>query len=354
MVAPSRRRRSRPRSPASAGVRARRAAPVGTARVGRDRSSRARSRSAARPRWHDAPVELVVGHAVAVTAGRARGRGAAALVLERPVPASRACASSARSSPPPRSAGCSARRVLTLAVALDREPSADRAVAHRVAARDRRSAPGMVLVPTAVAHPARPARRRPTSAVATSRRSRCWLAVAGVAVAITQVEDPLVFAGAAVLLWAALRFGPASVAWSGLVLVAAADWSAARLVGPFVDLAATPRRGHPAAGLRRDHAVRRARARLLAPGARHRRRRPAAPRPSGSGARSTTRPSPWRSPRVDGRIVETNRALCQLLATPDHALVGTELRALRTDDSGEHELPRARRERVAAGRGAGW
>ena len=28
---------------------------------------------------------------------------------------------------------------------------------------------------------------------------------------------------------------------------------------------------------------------------------------------------------LDGRIVETNRALCQLLATPDHALVGTEL-----------------------------
>src|SRR6185436_9929043 len=44
---------------------------------------------------------------------------------------------------------------------------------------------------------------------------------------------------------------------------------------------------------------------------------------------------------LDGRIVETNRALCQMLATPDHALVGTELEALRPDDSGELELPRA-------------
>ena len=43
---------------------------------------------------------------------------------------------------------------------------------------------------------------------------------------------------------------------------------------------------------------------------------------------------------IEGRIVETNRALCQLLAMPDHALVGTELRALWPDDSGEHELPR--------------
>jgi PAS domain S-box-containing protein len=43
---------------------------------------------------------------------------------------------------------------------------------------------------------------------------------------------------------------------------------------------------------------------------------------------------------LEGRIVETNRALCHLLATPDHALVGTELRSLRPDDTGEHEALR--------------
>ena len=43
---------------------------------------------------------------------------------------------------------------------------------------------------------------------------------------------------------------------------------------------------------------------------------------------------------VDGRIVETNRALCQLVAMTDDRLVGTTLRALRADDSGEHEFPR--------------
>src|SRR5204863_1610895 len=43
---------------------------------------------------------------------------------------------------------------------------------------------------------------------------------------------------------------------------------------------------------------------------------------------------------LDGRIVETNRALCQLLSMPDHALVGTELRQLRPEDSGEHEALR--------------
>ena len=78
---------------------------------------------------------------------------------------------------------------------------------------------------------------------------------------------------------------------------------------------------------------------FAAPGARHRRRRAA---PARERFRRTFHDSPvaMAVTTLDGRIVETNRALCQLLATPDHALVGTELEALRADDSGEHELPR--------------
>src|SRR5262249_30602733 len=94
---------------------------------------------------------------------------------------------------------------------------------------------GMVLVPTAVLAfltraPASYLRGRDIEAILLIG------AVAGVTLAITQVEDPLVFAGAAVLLWAALRFGPMAVAWSAIPLLAAADWAAARLAGPFVDL----------------------------------------------------------------------------------------------------------------------
>jgi len=44
---------------------------------------------------------------------------------------------------------------------------------------------------------------------------------------------------------------------------------------------------------------------------------------------------------LDGRIVETNRALCDLLGQPDHRIVGATLRSLRADDTGEHELSRS-------------
>src|SRR4029079_2161488 len=118
-----------------------------------------------------------------------------------------------------------------LAVATEREPSAGDLwrIAWPTAIA---IAAGMVLVPTAVLTlaaraPASYLRGRDIEA------ALFVLAVAGVAVATTQLEDPLVFAGAAVLLWAALRFGPAAVTWSGIALVATADWSAARLAGPF-------------------------------------------------------------------------------------------------------------------------
>ncbi len=43
---------------------------------------------------------------------------------------------------------------------------------------------------------------------------------------------------------------------------------------------------------------------------------------------------------LDGRIVETNRALCALVVQADHRLVGMQLRALGPDDSGEHDFSR--------------
>ena len=165
------------------------------------------------------------------------------------------------------------------------------------------------------------------------------LAVAGVAVAITQFEDPLVFAGALVLLWGALRFGPAAVAWSGLVLVAAADWSAARLAGPFVDLATT----RDAVVLLQIYAAITLFTTIaLALAFQERDTAEAGRAAAAERFRRTFHDSPvaMAVTTIDGRIVETNRALCQLLAMPDHALVGTELRALWPDDSGEHELLR--------------
>ena len=176
----------------------------------------------------------------------------------------------------------------------------------------------MVLVPTALLTLA-------TRAPASYLRGRdieaalFVLAVAGVAVATTQVEDPLVFAGAVVLLWAALRFGPAAVAWSGLVLVATADWSAARLAGPFADLATS----RDAVVLLQIYAaVVLFGALALAFALQERDTADGARASAAERFRRTFHDSPvaMAVTTLDGRIVETNRALCQLLATPDHAL----------------------------------
>ncbi len=176
------------------------------------------------------------------------------------------------------------------------------------------------------------------------------LAVAGVTVAITQVEDPLVFAGALVLLWAALRFGPAAVAWSGLALVAAADWSAARLTGPFVDLATTR---DAVVVLQTYAAITLFTTIALALAFQERDIAEAGRAAAAERFRRTFHDSPvaMAVTTIEGRIVETNRALCQLVAMPDHALVGTELRALWPDDSGEHELSRPDDPGSAAARG---
>jgi two-component system cell cycle sensor histidine kinase/response regulator CckA len=197
---------------------------------------------------------------------------------------------------------------------------------------------GLVLVPTAVITLA----SRSTTALVRARAleaAALALAVAGVAVLFARADNPIVFAGVAVLLWAALRFGPAVVAWSGIVLVATADWSAARLTGPFVDVTSH----HDAVVLLQAYAAVTLFATLALAFALE--ERDASDRARATAAerfRRTFHDSPvaMAVTTADGRIVETNRALCQLLSMPDHALVGTDLRSLRPDDSGEHEVLR--------------
>ncbi len=286
--------------------------------------------------WHDAPAELVVGHAVAVTAAalasalllRWYARGPFRLTRVREFCTLVAAAAVG---------GVLGAAVLTVAVAIDREPGAAELwrtawpLAIAIGA-------GMVLVPTAVL-------TLLTRAPASYLRGRdveaglLVLAVAGVSFAITQVEDPLVFAGALVLLWGALRFGPAAVAWSGVALVAAADWSAARLAGPFVGVAGT----RDAVVLLQTYAAITLFTTLALALALQERDTAEAGRDTATERfRRTFHDSPvaMAVTTIEGRIVETNRALCQLLAIPDHALVGTSMRALWADDSGEHELPR--------------
>src|SRR6478609_6726609 len=287
--------------------------------------------------WHDASVELVIGHAVAITGAalaaavllRWYARGPFRLVRVRELCTLVAAAAVG---------GVLGAALLTLAIAIDRQPSASELwrtawpLAIAIGA-------GMVLIPTAALTlltraPASYLRGRDIEAVA------LVLAVAGVTVAITQFEDPLVFAGAVVLLWGALRFGPAAVAWSGLALVAAADWSAARLTGPFVDLVTT----HEAVVLLQTYAAITLFTTIaLALAFQERDIAEAGRAAAAERFRRTFHDSPvaMAVTTIDGRIVETNRALCQLVAMPDHALVGTELEALRPDDSGEHELPRS-------------
>ncbi|HEY3672056.1 MAG TPA: ATP-binding protein, partial [Acidimicrobiia bacterium] len=291
---------------------------------------------AAAAAWHDAPVELVVGHAVAVTAAalasavlaRWYARGPFRLTQVRELCTLVAAATVG---------GVLGAALLTLAVAINREPSTS--VLWRTAwPLAIAIGAGMVLVPTA-------ALTLLTRAPASYLRGRdieaglLLLAVAGVAVAITQLEDPLVFAGALVLLWGALRFGPAAVAWSGLTLIAAADWSAARLAGPFVD-AVTPR--DAVVLLQTYAAITVFTAIALALAFQERDTAEAGRAAAAERFRRTFHDSPvaMAVTTLGGRIVETNRALCQLLAMPDHALVGTELRALWPDESGEHEFPR--------------
>jgi PAS domain S-box-containing protein len=285
---------------------------------------------------HDAPVDLVVGHALAVAAAALASATLLHWYARGPFHLTRVrelCTLAAAAAV----GGVLGGAVLTLAVAIERSPDADQLwrIAWPTAVA---MVAGLVLVPTAVLTvftraPASYLRGRDIEA------ALLVLAVAGVALATTQFEDPLVFAGAAVLIWAALRFGPAAVAWSGIALVAAADWSAARLQGPFVDLVTS----RDAVVLLQTYAaITLFCAIALAFALQERDIAEASRAAAAERFRRTFHDSPvaMAVTTIEGRIVETNRALCQLLATPDHALVGTELRALWPDESGEHEFPR--------------
>ena len=160
------------------------------------------------------------------------------------------------------------------------------------------------------------------------------------AFALGRWDDPLAYSAVVLLGWAALRFGPRGVAVSGLVMAGVATWAAARGTGPFTDIVdptesvlvlqlfvavtLVPLLGFAIALDERDAAE----AGRWAAAERFRR---------------TFHDSPvaMAVATLDGRIVETNRALCELLGQPDHRIVGTTLRSLRADDTGEHELTRS-------------
>ena len=157
--------------------------------------------------------------------------------------------------------------------------------------------------------------------------------------AIGRWGDPLAFSAAALLVWAALRFGARGVAWSVLVMVAAADWAAARAAGPFD----TMLDARDASMLLQVFVAVTAFAMLgLALALDERDAAEVARANAAERFRRTFHDSPvaMAVTTVDGRIVETNRALCALLVLADHRLVGTNLHAYGPDDSGEHDLAR--------------
>jgi PAS domain S-box-containing protein len=159
------------------------------------------------------------------------------------------------------------------------------------------------------------------------------------AFALGRWDDPLAYSAVVLLGWAALRFGPPGVALSGLVMAGVATWAAARGTGPFTAIAdptesvlvlqmfvavtLVPMLGLALALDERDDAE-------------------AARWAAAERFRRTFHDSPvaMAVADVDGRIVETNRALRDLLGQSDHRLVGSTLRSLRADDTGEHELSR--------------
>jgi PAS domain S-box-containing protein len=160
------------------------------------------------------------------------------------------------------------------------------------------------------------------------------------AFALGRWDDPLAFASVSLLAWGALRFGPRGVAIAGFVMAGVATWALARGTGPFTDLTdpsesilvlqmfvavtLVPMLGFAVALDERDAAE-------------------AARWTAAERFRRTFHDSPvaMAVATLDGRITESNRALCDLLGVPDHRLVGTTLRSLRPDDTGEHDVIRS-------------
>jgi two-component system, cell cycle sensor histidine kinase and response regulator CckA len=199
---------------------------------------------------------------------------------------------------------------------------------------------GMVLVGAAVltmVEPPGPARHRG------GRLEAVALALAVVLVsafALGRWDDPLAFSAALVLGWAALRFGPRGVALSAVVMVGVASWAAARTTGPFTALTDP---SDAVVVLQMFVAVTLFAMLALALALDERDAAEAARWAATERFRRTFHDSPvaMAVATLDGRIVETNRALCELLGQPDHRLVGTTLRSLRAEDSGEHEVTRS-------------
>ena len=323
-----------------AGRGARRAAPVGAARVARTaRRGRARRRPSPR-RWHDAPVELVVGHAVATAAAAL----AAALLL-------RWYARGPFQSHPRTGAlhprrrrrgrrSCSAARCSRSRCAIERNTRASTscgAIAWPTRGGDRRrhgARPAPRCSPLLTGAPASvPAGPRPRGGRA-GARGRRGVACSPSPRSRTRSCSPVPRCCS----WAALRFGPRG---GGVV---------GHRAGRRRRLGGGPRRrtrsstwstARDAVVLLQVYAAITLFATLaLAFALQERDLAEAARAAAAERFRRTFHDSPvaMAVTTLDGRIVETNRALCQLLATPDHALVGTELRALRPDDSGEHDV----------------
>ena len=200
---------------------------------------------------------------------------------------------------------------------------------------------GMVLVAAVVAHLHRTHRFDPPTR--RSRRSRCprrsrWWSSS--ALAFGRWDDPFAFAAVLLLGWAALDFGPRGVALSGTVMAGVAVWAAARATGPFTDVGDPT---HTGLVLQAFLVVTFLAALALALALDERDAAEANRWAAAERFRRTFHDSPvaMAVATLDGRIVETNRALCELLGQPDHRLVGTTLRSLRADDTGEHELSRS-------------
>ncbi len=205
---------------------------------------------------------------------------------------------------------------------------------------------GMVLVAAAAltaVEPRRSVRRRG------GRVEGAALALAVVAVsalAFGRWNDPLAFSAALLLGWAALRFGPRGVALSGVVMVGVAGWAAARATGPFAALADPT---DAVVVLQTFVAVTLFAMLGLALALDERDAAEAGRWTAAERFRRTFHDSPvaMAVATLDGRIEETNRALCELLGQPDHRLIGATLRSLRADDGDEHETVRS----AAAGSG---
>jgi PAS domain S-box-containing protein len=198
---------------------------------------------------------------------------------------------------------------------------------------------GMVVV-SAAALTTEAARGRRTRGGRVEAAALALAVLASSVLMVARWDDPLAYASVLVLAWAALRYGPAGVALSGLVMVGAADWAAARHTGPFTGMAGGDERvlvlqmfiavallSVLALALALDERDQAEQQRWIAT---ERFRRAFNDAPIGMVVAT-----------LDGHIVETNRAVRELLGFDDDTLVGKQFRSLRADDTGEHEIPRA-------------